>query len=87
MKHLENMYKNIIEFAFQGVTNVYQGVEMLEAFDSLAKRKQIKQHVQKKAGFVYDKFREDLELVKKEIDQKSEAPIATYHPKGGGTAL
>ena len=42
MKHLENMYKNIIEFAFQGVTNVYQGVEMLEAFDSLAKRKPIK---------------------------------------------
>ena len=48
MKHLENMYKNIIEFAFQGVTNVYQGVEMLEAFDSLAKRKPIKQYVQKK---------------------------------------
>ena len=87
MKHLENMYKNIIEFAFQGVTNVYQGVEMLEAFDSLAKRKPIKQHVQKKAAFVYDKFREDLDLVKKEYDQRNEAPIATYHPKGGGSAL
>lgn len=87
MKHLENMYKNIIEFAFQGVTNVYQGVEMLEAFDSLAKRKPIKQHVQKKAAFVYDKFREDLDLVKKEYDNRNEAPVATYHPRGGGSAL
>ena len=87
MKHLENMYKNIIEFAFQGVTNIYQGVELLEAFDSLAKRKPIKQHVQKKAVFVYEKFREDLELVRKELDQKNEAPIVTYHPRGGGSAL
>ena len=87
IKHLENMYKNIVDFAFQGVTNVTQGVEMLEAFDSLAKRKPIKQHIQKKAIDVYDKFKTDLELVKKEYDNRAEPPLATYHPRYGGAAL
>ena len=87
MNHLEEMYKSTIEFAFQGVTNVYQGIEMLEAFDSLAKRKPIKQFVQKKAIFVFDKFREDMDLVKKEFDNRNEAPVMTYHPEFGGNAL
>lgn len=87
MKHLENMYKNIIDFAFQGMTNVNQGVELLEAFDSLAKRKAIRQHVQKKAIEVYERFRVDLDLVKKEYDSRNEPPLATYHPKFGGSAL
>jgi dynein heavy chain len=87
MKHLENMFKNIIDFAFQGVTTVQQGCEMLEAFDSLAQRQSIRQHIQKKAIDVYEKFRADLDLVKKEYDNRRDPPLASYHPKFGGTAL
>jgi dynein heavy chain len=43
------MYQNIINFAFESVATVQQGVEMLEAFDQLAKRETIKAVVRKKA--------------------------------------
>jgi len=38
MKDLDVMYQNIINSAFEAVTTVQQGVELLEAFDYLAKR-------------------------------------------------
>lgn len=42
MKDLDVMYQNIINSAFDSVTTVQQGVELLEAFDYLAKRESIK---------------------------------------------
>lgn len=42
LKDLDVMYQNIINFAFEQVATVQQGVEMLEAFDYLAKRESIK---------------------------------------------
>jgi dynein heavy chain len=41
MKELEYIYQNIIKFAFEVVETVQQGVELIEAFESLAKRQTI----------------------------------------------
>lgn len=87
MKDLETMFINTINFALEGVTTVFQGVEMLEAFDNLSKRATIKQHVQDMAITVYDKFTADLDLVKKEYDNRESPPLWTFHPRYGGTAL
>ena len=48
-------------FAFESVVTVKEGVEMLEAFDYLAKRESIKVWVKKKAGEVIDFFKLELE--------------------------
>lgn len=49
VKDLDVMYQNIITFAFESVTTVSSGVEMLEAFDLLAKRETIRIVVRRKA--------------------------------------
>ena len=64
MKDLDVMYKNIINFAFESVTTVEQGVQMLEAFDYLAKRENIKEHVRKKSQDVLNLFVNELEDTK-----------------------
>lgn len=64
MKDLDVMYKNIINFAFESVTTVEQGVQMLEAFDYLAKRENIKEHVRKKAQEVLTLFINELDDTK-----------------------
>jgi len=38
MKDLDNMYESIINHAFENISTLEQGVEMLEAFESLARR-------------------------------------------------
>ncbi len=50
------MYQNVIDFAFKQVTTVESGVNMLEAFDYLAKRDSIKTCVKKKAIEVMNLF-------------------------------
>jgi len=49
-KSLEIMYQNIITLAFKNVSSVTDAVEMLENFDSLAKRPLVKDFVHKKAA-------------------------------------
>lgn len=56
MKDLDVMYQNIINFAFDSVTSVQQGVEMLEAFDYLAKRDSIRVKVKSKAIYMMKMF-------------------------------
>lgn len=56
MKDLDIMYQKVINFAFESVMTVKEGVEMLEAFDYLAKRESIKNAVKKKAIEVINYF-------------------------------
>lgn len=56
-KSLEIMYQNIIVLAFKNVSNIPDAVEMLENFDSLAKRPLVIDYVHKKAAdMVYKLF-------------------------------
>lgn len=50
------MYQNIINQAFDSVSTIQAGCEMLEAFDFLAKRDTIKATVQKKSQDVISLF-------------------------------
>jgi len=49
MKDLDVMYNNTLNLAFDHVSTVMQGVEMLEAFEYLAKRTSIRDKVKGKA--------------------------------------
>lgn len=68
MKDLDIMYQKVINFAFESVMTVKEGVEMLEAFDYLAKRESIKNTVKKKAVEVLNFFQQELEQTKYEFD-------------------
>jgi len=87
LKDFESHFISIIKSAFEGVNTVLQGVEMLEAFETLAKREAIKQAVQKMASEVYKMFIADLDLVKKEYDARTKVELPTYQPRFGGAAL
>jgi dynein heavy chain len=60
------MYQNVIDYSFKQMTTVEQGVEMLEAFDYLAKRDSIKACVRKKAHDVLALFVSEVEAAKHE---------------------
>ena len=48
MKNLDNMYMNLVNFAFDHISTVEQGIEYMVAFKILSKRETIKMHVDKK---------------------------------------
>jgi dynein heavy chain len=60
MKELDVMYQNVIDYSFKQMTTVEQGVEMLEAFDYLAKRDSIRACVGKKANDVMALFMSEV---------------------------
>lgn len=64
VKELDVMYQNVIDYSFKQVTTVEQGVDMLEAFDYLAKRDSIKVCVKKKSIEVMNLFINEIEMAK-----------------------
>lgn len=92
-KSLEVMYQNIIGLAFKNVSTVQDAVEMLENFDSLAKRPLVKEYVQKKAAdMVYKLFKEEIKEVEETFDGHDKAgkgppPMPFSHPQYGGLAI
>jgi dynein heavy chain len=88
VKDLDVMYQNIINFAFESVATVQQGVEMLEAFDQLSKRETIKTVVRKKALFVMVLFVQELDATKQEFDNmKRVIPMPIGHGKYSGQCI
>jgi len=89
MKDLDNMYEAIIDQAFKNISTVEQGVEMLEAFDSLAKRSSIKLTVTKKAQDVLVLFNKEIEKVKQEYENliKKQDQYRLQYGKYSGPAL
>jgi dynein heavy chain len=89
-KSLEIMYQNIIALAFKNVSSVADAVEMLENFDSLAKRPLVKDYVHKKAAeMVYKLFRDEVKEVEEtfEQNQKKIPPMPFSHPRYAGLAI
>ena len=88
VKDLEMMMQNCITSAFETVTAVEQGLNMLEAFHHLAKRDAIKRAVQNKASFVYAIFQQDFTSVSKEFQNyRSSPPIPPTLPQYAGSAI
>lgn len=88
VKDLDVMYNNIITNAFDSMTTVQSGVELLEAFDQLAKRSTIKRVVQNKAVKVLELFISEMDATKHEFDNiKKGIPIPVNHGNHSGHAI
>ena len=89
MKDLDNMYESIINHSFENISTIEQGVEMLEAFDSLARRSSIKQSVQNKAQYIFQLFDTEVNKAKQEFDNTLSHPesFSFTYGKHSGKAL
>lgn len=85
IKDLEVMMQNVLCSAFETVTTVEQGVEVLDIFMHLASREAMRRTIDKKTVEIYAMFTEELNAVKKEMTQKS-IPLPNNHPKFAGQA-
>jgi dynein heavy chain len=92
-KSLEILYQNIIVLAFKNVSTVGDAVEMLENFDSLAKRPLVRDYVHKRAAeMVYKLFKDEIKEVEETFDGHDKAgkgppPMPFSHPQYGGLAI
>ncbi|XP_052104325.1 dynein axonemal heavy chain 2-like isoform X7 [Mytilus californianus] len=86
IKDLEVMMQNIITSAFDTVTTVDGGVELLDIFMHLASREAIRRTIDKKTVDVFSMFNEELNAVKKELTHKTQ-PQSPNHPKYSGQGL
>lgn len=91
-KQLEITIHNIIQLAFKNVSTVQDAVEMLENFDTLAKRPLVKQFVNTKAAdLVYKLFLAEIKEIEETYESsnasKKAIPYPFSHPKWGGQAI
>ena len=90
LRHLEVMTNNVIRSAcaVDGLPNVSAGVELLEAFQSMAKRESIKILLDTMTANLYRMFMDELAAVRKEFDTfKRDPQIHHGFPKHAGAAL
>lgn len=90
IKNLEIIYQNIIALAFKNISTVPDSIEMLENFDSLAKRPMVRDYVHKKAAeWVYKLFMDEIKEVEDlfENQSKRKTPMPISHPRHGGLAI
>jgi dynein heavy chain len=88
IKDLEVMMQNVINNSFEHISTVQSGVELLEAFHSLAKRDSIIRCVEKKTMEVYTTFSTCLADMKNDfLHHMHNAPIQSDEPKHAGSAL
>ncbi len=90
IKDLEIKYQNIIALTFKNVSTVPDAIEMLENFNSLAKRPMVTDYVHKKAAEqVYKLFIDEIKEVEElfENPSKKKPPMPVSHPKYGGLAI
>ena len=88
VKDLEVMMTNVIMLAFESVASLDSRIELLEAFQSLAKRESIKRMVEKKTSECYTAFLTELNVVKKQFDSlRRYPPINPAFPMYAGAAM
>ncbi|XP_031567025.1 dynein heavy chain 2, axonemal-like, partial [Actinia tenebrosa] len=85
VKDLEVMVQNLIASAFESVTTVQEGLEILDIFQHLSSREAIRRTIDKKTVEVFQLFNEELNLVKKEFNTKT-VDLPAMYPKYAGSA-
>ncbi|KAL9644994.1 hypothetical protein ABK040_004487 [Willaertia magna] len=87
IRDLELMMQNIIFSAFETVTDIQNGIELLEAFYSIAKRDSIKRSIELKTQEICLKFIKELEDVQKLFEtNRKNPPIPFIYPSYSGSA-
>jgi len=88
LNELEVMLTNVISSAWEGVSTVATGVELLESFYHLAIREGMKQNVERKTAEVYQLFQSEVKKVKNDFDKhKKHPPLPNGQPRFAGAAL
>ena len=88
VKDLEVMLTNVTVMAFESVSTLVGRIELLLAFQSIAKRESIKRCVEKKTAESFSAFLQELNMVKKHFDQTRKKPPTSPHlPKYAGAAM
>ncbi|XP_063712783.1 dynein axonemal heavy chain 2-like isoform X4 [Symsagittifera roscoffensis] len=85
VKDLEVMMQNTISSAFEAVRTVEQGVDLLDIFRHLSTRETIKRTLDKKVVEVVGMFCEEMNKVKKELNNKRPY-LSLQYPKYSGQA-
>ncbi|XP_063042411.1 dynein axonemal heavy chain 2 [Engraulis encrasicolus] len=85
VKDLEVMMQNLINSAFETLSTVEEGVQLLDVFHHLSTREAIKRTIDRKTVDVYGLFNRELSLVNKELSRKS-FYLPPHMPKNAGQA-
>jgi dynein heavy chain len=83
---MEVMVINVLNSAFETVTHVEMGIEVIDAFMHLNTRESIRRTLDKQTVHISKIFMEDLNTVKRELTAKS-AVLGRMHPQYAGAAL
>ena len=86
VKEMEVMVINVINSAFDTITNVESAVEILDAFMHLSARESIRRTIDKKTVDTYNLFMDELNTVKREITSRS-IVLDPMHPDYSGAAM
>ena len=88
LKDLEVMMANVMGSAFECITSVSSGVELLEHFHTLAVRPAMKTALDRKVIELFLLFANEVKAVKSEFDRhKKDPPLLAGQPRYAGAAL
>ncbi|KAG4103981.1 dynein heavy chain and region D6 of dynein motor-domain-containing protein [Neocallimastix lanati (nom. inval.)] len=88
IKDLEIMMQNIISSAFEDAATFEGCMELLEVFDSIAKRDAIKRTLEKKTADIHNLYLQKLNNIKTYFEKyKKEPELIRFHPFYAGAAL
>ncbi|XP_066267393.1 dynein axonemal heavy chain 2-like isoform X1 [Branchiostoma lanceolatum] len=86
VKDLEVMMQNVISSAFETISTVQAGVELLDAFAHLNSREAVRRTIDKKTVEIWGLFNEELNMVKKEMSKSKSVELPAMHPKYAGAS-
>eukprot|EP01083_Nonionella_stella_P177342 623003_1 len=89
IKDLEVMMSNIINNAFDGISTIEDGINLLSSFIELSKTESMKQNIERKLSELYQLSIESVLLIKKDFDKHHQNQIIINEnlPKYGGAAM
>ncbi|RQM24639.1 hypothetical protein B5M09_005107 [Aphanomyces astaci] len=88
VKDLEAMTQNVINAAFDSVSTISAGCDLLQAFQTIAKREAIRRCVEKRTVDVYGMFKAEVVTVRNLFEKnKAVPPLSITEPQYAGAAL
>ncbi|RLN72009.1 hypothetical protein BBJ28_00019305, partial [Nothophytophthora sp. Chile5] len=88
MKDLEAMTQNVINGAFESVSTVSAGVDMLRSFQKVAQREAIKRCVEKRTIDIFGMFKANIATIRNLFEKNKHAPLLSpTEPQFAGSAL
>ncbi|TMW60768.1 hypothetical protein Poli38472_000810 [Pythium oligandrum] len=88
MKDLEAMTQNVINGAFESISTIAAGVDLILAFQKIAQREAIKRCVEKRAIDIFGMYKSLVATVRNMFEKnKSAPPLSPTEPQFAGASL